>query len=205
MLESYVVQRDRWPSSGRHILAHFDATTVVVYQAYRPAIADYALEHQRFGGPFKMDRMTWIKPNFLWMMYRSNWARSEGQERVLAIYLRREAFDDYLAQAVHSSYVSERYATREEWKRRLKSSAVRLQWDPDHAPGGAKEERRAIQLGLRGSAVRRYVETDVVRIEDMTPVVIAQRDRPIQDLETPAEQVYPVAGEAAAHLGLSKV
>lgn len=27
---------------------------------------------------------------------------------------------------------------------------VRLQWDPDHAPNYEKEQRRAIQLGLKG-------------------------------------------------------
>jgi hypothetical protein len=24
--------------------------------------------------PFKVDRMTWVKPSFLWMTYRSGWA-----------------------------------------------------------------------------------------------------------------------------------
>jgi len=26
-----------------------------------------------------MNRMTWIKPNFLWMMYRSGWASKKNQ------------------------------------------------------------------------------------------------------------------------------
>ena len=34
-----------------HILAQFDATSIVVYQAYRPAIGHYAAEHGHFGGP----------------------------------------------------------------------------------------------------------------------------------------------------------
>lgn len=37
--------------------------------------------------------MSWIKPNFLWMIFRSGWATKENQERVLAMFLRREAFD----------------------------------------------------------------------------------------------------------------
>lgn len=28
-----------------------------------------------FGNNFKMDRMTWIKPSFLWMMYRAQDAK----------------------------------------------------------------------------------------------------------------------------------
>ena len=70
-----------WPQSGRHIMAQFDADTIVVYQAYRPAIAGFAVEHQRFGGEFSFSRMSWIKPNFLWMMFRSGWASKEGQEQ----------------------------------------------------------------------------------------------------------------------------
>ncbi|WP_458785448.1 DUF4291 family protein [Vallitalea sediminicola] len=28
-----------------------------------------------FGSSFKLNRMTWVKPSFLWMMYRSGWAK----------------------------------------------------------------------------------------------------------------------------------
>ena len=37
-----------------------------------------------FGGAFSLDRMSWIKPNFLWMMFRSGWGTKEGQEVTLA-------------------------------------------------------------------------------------------------------------------------
>jgi hypothetical protein len=43
----------------------FDASTLVVYQAYRPEIAVPALAHQHFVPPFSLGRMTWIKPSFL--------------------------------------------------------------------------------------------------------------------------------------------
>jgi hypothetical protein len=70
-MEPYLAQRRRWPESGRHILAQFDDESVVVYQAYRPQIGCFAAEHGFFGGAFELDRMSWIMPNFLWMMYRS--------------------------------------------------------------------------------------------------------------------------------------
>jgi hypothetical protein len=38
---------------------------VVVYQAYRPEIGHFAAQHGYFGGSFSLDRMSWIKPNFL--------------------------------------------------------------------------------------------------------------------------------------------
>ena len=87
----YVDQARGWPQSGRHILAQFDADSIYVYQAYRPSIARFAVEHQKFGGEFSLNRMSWIKPNFLWMMYRAGWATKEGQEHILAVRLRRKS------------------------------------------------------------------------------------------------------------------
>jgi len=55
----------------REIRADFDRTTIVVYQAYGAAIAKPALENQKFVSPFSFNRMTWIKPSFLWLMERS--------------------------------------------------------------------------------------------------------------------------------------
>ena len=68
--EPYLVQGARWPTSGRHILAQFDDESVVVYQAYKPAIGQFAAKNGYFGGEWSLSRMSWIKPNFLWMMYR---------------------------------------------------------------------------------------------------------------------------------------
>jgi hypothetical protein len=50
--ESYLAQNVRWPTSGRHILAQFNQESVVVCQAYRPAIGHFAAEHGYFGGAF---------------------------------------------------------------------------------------------------------------------------------------------------------
>ena len=82
------------------IRADYDRSTIVVYQAYSPAIADPAVAAQRFVEPFSLHRMTWIKPSFLWMMERSNWARKPGQERVLAVRITREGWETALSQAV---------------------------------------------------------------------------------------------------------
>src|SRR6516165_8516790 len=107
--EPYTTQEARWPTSGRHILAQFDEGSVIVYQAYRPAIGHFAAEHGYFGGEFSLSRMSWIKPTFLWMMYRCGWASKEGQEVVLAVRLKRTAFDEILRRAVHSTFAPEVY------------------------------------------------------------------------------------------------
>jgi hypothetical protein len=44
-------QAKHWPRTGRHILAQYDHRSTVVYQAYRPNIGHWAVQHQGFGGP----------------------------------------------------------------------------------------------------------------------------------------------------------
>jgi hypothetical protein len=206
--QPYIEQLKRWPTSGHHILAQFDTNTVVVYQAYRPAIGLVAVQHQRFTGEFSLNRMSWIKPNFLWMMYRSGWGTKDGQEVTLAVRLHRLAFDEILRQAMHSTYVPEVYGSPEKWKARLAESPVRLQWDPDHDPRGGKQERRAIQLGLAGEMLRQYAQSCIVSIEDISGFVAKQRPHAhtngFAELVTPREGVYPVKDSAvAARLGIS--
>ena len=206
----YCEQLATWPDSGCHILAQYDDETIVVYQAYSANIGQYALEHGVFGGDFKYSRMSWIKPNFLWMMYRSSWGQAQGQDVVLGIRLRRTFFDAILDQAIPSSFSSDLFADHDAWKRAVAQSDVRLQWDPDHLPNGEKCQRRAIQLGVRGKALEAYGRQEIVEIIDMSDFVREQR-RFIDNwrdgtLLTPVECVYePKTPQTAARLGLSHV
>ena len=194
--EGYLEQCAGWPASGQHVMGHFDDRHVVVYQAYRPAIGERAARQGCFdeGGGFSFGRMSWVKPNFLWMMYRCGWAQKEGQEVVLAIWIERALFDEILAAAVASSWDRERYATRADWQAAVAHSDVRRQWDPDHGPGGEALERRAIQLGLRGGMLERFARGPA-KIEDITPFVREQHQRlrtgGKAELVTPREQPYP--------------
>jgi hypothetical protein len=202
---AYGEQLKNWPQSGQHILAHFDEETIIVYQAYCPRIARFAVENGFFGGDFKYSRMSWIKPNFLWMMYRSQWGQAEEQEVVLAIRLRRRFFDSLLAQAVPSSFDARAYGSREKWTTAVVRSDVRLQWDPDHLPTGEKCERRAIQLGLRGPALEAYGKREIVQILDMSAFIAEQRlnvpEWKTGKLLTPSECVYIPAEPNAATTG----
>ena len=207
--EPYAEQVKVWPKTGRHILAQYDERSVLVYQAYRPTIGRFAAEHGTFGGDFRYSRMSWVKPNFLWMMYRSCWGTKEGQEVTLAVRLRREFFESLLAQAVPSSWDRNLYATHEDWSRAVGQSAVRLQWDPDHHPSGAKLERRAIQLGLRGEVLEAFGRRELLGVTDLSEFVATQRARLSADgvtaLHTPRERVFVPADRAvAARLGLAE-
>jgi len=78
----------------KQIRAVYDESTIRVYQAYSDSIADSALKNGTFvSPPFKLERMTWIKPSFLWMMYRAGWGyKDSGQKRVLAIDITYDGF-----------------------------------------------------------------------------------------------------------------
>jgi Domain of unknown function (DUF4291) len=194
--ESYLSQVKRLPQSGRYILAQFDEESIIVYQAYRPEIGNFASQHGYFGKDFSFTRMSWIKPNFLWMMYRSGWGTKKGQEVILAVRIKRDAFEYILANAVPSSFIPELYLNREKWKQAISESAVRLQWDPDHHPSGAKLERRAVQLGLRGDVLRSYARDWIIDIEDISEFVCEQYHNlsPLYDrLIVPQENIYPVS------------
>lgn len=205
--QPYLTQSPTWPKHGPHIMAQYDDHSVIVYQAYRPAIGNFAAQHNYFGGEFSLNRMSWIKPNFLWMMYRCGWGTKEGQEITLAIRLHRHAFDTILSGAVASSFNPTIYPDQTAWKSAVANSDVRLQWDPDHDPTGNPLDRRAIQLGLRGATLALYARDWIISIDDISPFVAEQRANtpPSRwpDLLTPAERPYPVTDPAvAARLGL---
>lgn len=162
---------ERYRFMSNEIRALYSKDTIRVYQAYNKIIAGEAVMKGTFGNNFKMDRMTWIKPSFLWMMYRCGWATKENQECVLAIDIQRNAFDYLVANAVISTYQEEMYRSREEWKRLIHSSDIRLQWDPERDIHGNPLNYRSLQLGLRGEAVRKYVNEWIVDITDITSYV----------------------------------
>ncbi|MFW9930570.1 MAG: DUF4291 domain-containing protein, partial [Candidatus Thorarchaeota archaeon] len=175
------------------------------------SISDYAVKHQCFGGNFSLMRMSWIKPNFLWMMYRAGWATKAGQKQILAVTISREFFEEILRNAVHSAFVTEIYENEEQWKNQVKNSDVRLQWDPDHDPYGNKMERKAVQLGLREKFLLRYAKEEIISIENITDFVKEQYKivvtGTLTDLKIPKEEVYKLMGkkEGFSHLMLSNL
>lgn len=196
-LASYNSQILTWPPTGLHILAQYDDDNIIVYQAYNEKIAKSIIECQNFHSDlchksgYNMNRMSWIKTNFLWMMFRSGWASKPNQERILAIKVTRNGFEEILKKAVRSS------SSTVQTDRISATDEVRLQWDPDHAPDGSKVNsgRRAIQLGLRGDALLRFSKEFIVEINDITEFVLEQSKNisNLNDLLIPLENVYFVS------------
>ncbi len=152
----------------RQIRASYTRDTIVMYQAYNRAIAEAALEAQRFVEPFSFGRMTWIKPSYLWLMERSGWGKKRGQQHILAVHMTRAGFEEALGQSVLTSFEPQLHASPEDWELAFKDAKVHVQWDPERSWRGEKLPHRSIQVGISRHLIRTFVSSWIVRIEDLT-------------------------------------
>ncbi|MEV1005768.1 DUF4291 domain-containing protein [Streptomyces sp. NPDC049881] len=178
------------------IRADHDDRTIVVYQAYAPAIADAALRAGRFVPPFSFGRMTWIKPSFLWLMHRSNWCRKTGQERVLAVRITRAGWEEALSLAVPTTAGPDALARAD----------VHVQWDPERSPRGAALNHYSVQVGIGRRLIRTFNEEWITGLTDLTPqarkaAALVQGGQAARARRLlPAERVYPLPAALAARL-----
>lgn len=154
------------PEATRHrhpwkleIRAVFDDTSITVYQAYSPSIATAAVEAQRLSASpnFRLERMTWIKPSWAWMLYRSFYSfKDPRQSRILAIRMSRDGFHELLRNGSLTGEISD-------------NKKIRVQWDPERTPRLEKiENLRSIQVGIAKEWVERWVGEMILGIEDVT-------------------------------------
>lgn len=169
----------------RQLRAARTETTVRVYQTCSPSVADVAKE--RFKPPFERDGATWLVPSFRLAAYESRSGSKLGQERVLAIDLTRDGFEQALAPSA--------------------GGPARIQWeaerDLDHTP----LDFAAIRIGLGTDAVERYVGEWITAITDVTPVVrdiaglLATDQLHLAVKLVPHEPPYPLGADAAKIIG----
>jgi len=172
----------------------WDSEGVYIYQAYRDEIADWALEHQKFGGPaWNPTRMTWIKPSFAWTLYRSGYGCKPGQPRILKIKLAH-------ADIAHLLSNCKLINTKKEATKKGKTNPGRVQWDPerdlfqtDEREGRVQPRRmprtRAIQIGLAQILSEYYVD-HIISIEDVT------------DLAHKVAKAHRLKGDKATHAAM---
>lgn len=144
-------------------LADHDSEGVWFYQAFNHEIADWAVANQTFAGcpAFKPLRMTWIKPSFAWVLYRSGYGRKGNQGRILRIKIGHEVLGQLLSKCAcghgHGGALG------------------RVQWDPERditttETGKAPRKMlraRAIQIGLSRDLSEKYVNS-ILEIQDVT-------------------------------------
>ncbi len=183
------------------IRAQYDARTITVYQAYAPAVAEPALRAGRFVPPFSFHRMTWIKPSFLWLMHRSNWARKPGQERILAVRITREGWEEALSRAVLTT--SDPAAVAQ--------APVHVQWDPERSLRGGALNHYSIQVGIGRGLIRTFAEDWISDLTDLTPQArriadLARTGRTAQAQRLlPPERPYPLPDTLSQRLFPGKV
>lgn len=195
-------------NSTHEIRADYDRDTITVYQAYGAQIAQPALAAKTFVPPFSFTRMTWIKPSFLWLMERSGWGQKSNQEYILAIRIKRSAWENALNQAVLTSYKPRVYADKGDWADQFKQAKIHVQWDPERSLRGAKLEHRSIQVGVSRHVITEYVEDWIVEIKDYSPLVkkihgfrkAGQWDKAKKIL--PKERIYPLPESIQRKLGM---
>lgn len=133
----------------RQVRAAQTETTVRVYQACSPAVADAALEKQTFGEPAGT---MWLVPSFRWAAYGSGNGSTPGQERILAVDLTRSGFEQALSRAADGG-------------------PVLIQWDAERDLDHTPLNFEAIRIGLTGEVTVQYAEEWITAITDVTPVM----------------------------------
>lgn len=187
------------------IRADYDRDTVVVYQAYPERIAVPAVEAGTFVSPFSFNRMTWVKPSFLWLMERSNWGRKSGQEHILAVRITRSGWEEALSVGVLTHWDKNVYPTHEDWRSAFDDALVHVQWDPERSVGGDALAHRSIQVGLSRHVIGKYAKDWIREIRDLTPLVRKLRGATgkTRAANLPLEKPYPVDAGIARRLGMS--
>ncbi|MEV7092206.1 DUF4291 family protein [Amycolatopsis sp. NPDC051045] len=169
----------------RQVRAAQTETTVRVYQTCSPSVADAAKE--RFKPPFERDGATWIVPSFRLAAYESGNGSKLGQERVLAIDLTRDGFEQALSPSTGGP-------ARIEWE---------AERDLDHTPLNFA----AIRIGLSSEAAGHYVDEWITAITDVTPVVrdiagLLATDQLHKAVKlVPHEPPYPLGADLAKVIG----
>jgi hypothetical protein len=191
-VERWCEQASCWPVRGRHILAHHTATSIVLYHAFAPQVAAQLIASRRFDAlACGASGTSWFKVGFLSMMHHCGWGTQSHLERVLALRTSRAWFNELLQCAVPTAPDPGTARARAE---------VQFQWDADHDPAGAPLPRRALQLGLRGEALRRFGRWEVLEVIDLTDFIATQRKLALagelERITLPRERLYSPARES---------
>ena len=187
------------------IFANYDDDGVFVSQAFKPKIVQVAVEQNKFGKGFGVDRISWIKPSLGWMLRRSKYATKHRMEAIAKIKLSHISWLEILHQSVPTHFDARIFSTEMEWQSALKNSDVIHQWDPERALNGKRLERQAIQIGLRGDVLKKYKDEYVIEVTDLTALAkeigYASKNRNPLPNEIPIEKEYPINENLKTKLG----
>lgn len=173
------------------IRALFDKDNIAVYAAFSDSIANVALKNQQLLPPFVYTRMTWIKPSFLWMMYRSDWGHRAGMTRILRIWVARDAWEKALQEAILTTPDYPIYSHKKVWRKKLDNTGIRVQWDPERTIDNKKLAFKSIQVGITEKYSEVYAKKWITKIEEVTPLAHSIQNLIFQKKWTAAEALLP--------------
>lgn len=190
------------------IYADFDEEGVYVYQAFKPQTVQIAAELGTFGKGFTFNRTSWIKPSFGWMLRRSKYGTKNRMQGIAKIKLSHAAFEEILSQSIEAHWNPKLFETEEIWSKALNSSDVIHQWDPERDIIGRRLERQAIQIGIRGEVIRKYVSEFITGVEDVSTLAHEigriKKSASSNFPDIPEEKEYPLAEDLFRKLGCEK-
>jgi hypothetical protein len=192
----------------QEIRAEFDKKTITVYQAYNEEIALPAIKNNKFENPFSFNRMTWIKPSYLWLMERSNWGEKSNQDYILGIKIKRECWEKALSLGVLTHPDKDVYASGFEWEKQFSEAKVHIQWDPERTLRGEKLEERSIQVGISRFLIEEFNNEWIAEIINLTPLTkkINQLRKIGKHKEAkkllPQEKNYPLDSQIEKRIGI---
>ncbi len=193
VFETYEEHERHLPSNGKYIIAQFTREYIVVYQAFKDSIAQYAIANQKFGGEdYDFERTTWLKPSFLWMMHYSGWANKQNQENVLAIKISIAGFEEILKNAVLNKFYDSLPLL--DIFRKKNPDHIKWRWETYHDLRGDKTDRKAVKIGLSGEMLQRFNNEWILEIQNITEYVKQQQtlvgENKISKILLPRERAY---------------
>lgn len=195
----------------RQVRAQFTDATVRVYQVVPRDFGDAALDAGTFVPPFPMGQMMWLKPSFLSQVFRWQLASRTAPHMLLAIDVKRAAFEWMLATSCAATHEPDLFPFRDAWARRMAQTSVRLQWDQDKTVLAKPLPCRSVSLGLSGETLEHYIEDWIVGLTSSEGLAqwisSAMKDKRYVEAAAhlPVEQLYPLSQETAAAIGVAYV
>ncbi len=192
----------------RLIYADFDEEGIYVYQAFKPKIVKVAVELGTFGKGFGLDRITWIKPSFCWLLRRSNYGTKNRMQAIAKIKLSHQAFREILNQSVETHWNKDVFLEEDDWSKKLHNSDVIHQWDPERDLVGKRLDRQAIQIGIRGAVIKKYVSDYIIGVEDVSDLAHEigriTKSRGTNFPQIPMEKEYVISESLFEKLGCER-
>ncbi len=192
----------------QEIRADYNKETVTVYQAYGKSIALPAIRNNKFESPFSFNRMTWIKPSYLWLMERSNWGTKSNQEYILGIKIKRTHWEKALSIGVLTDPDKSIYKSGALWNKEFQNAKIHIQWDPERTLKGVKMQVRSIQVGIGRDLIKEYNEEWIEEITDLTPLTkkirLLLKEGKYKEAKrlVPEEKIYEVPNDTKRRIGI---